>query len=394
MLRAEEIRQEAKDVMKEVIRWRRHLHERPEVGFDLQGTIRFVCSVLDDNGIEYDACPERSYVVAYVNRSGKGKVVAVRADMDALPVQEETGLAFASKVAGRMHACGHDAHTACLLGLAKLLNKHKDNLNGCVKLLFQPAEELGTGSPVLIEDGVLDDADEIIGMHNGNLGDGATPGDMIFSDGPMMATMDKFTLTVKGQGAHGSTPQHSVDPITITSYVIAGLQEIVSREIDPRDPAVISVCSIHAGKTFNVIPDCCELAGTTRVFTNEIRDYVERRIGEVAETVARAYRADVEYRFFRQPPPLVNDKGVSDRLIEVSRELYPDNTLTMQRLCMAGEDFAWYLQKVRGSFFFLCNPLSIEGKCWPHHSSKFAIDEQYLDRPLGVMAGFIMRELQ
>ena len=392
-MEVEKIKAAAQDSLKDVVGWRRHLHEHPEVGFDLKNTMAYVCSVLDELGVEHEANEKGSCVVAYINRGKPGKTIAVRADMDALPVQEETGLEFASKEPGKMHACGHDVHTACLLGLAKVLKGMEGELNGSVKLLFQPAEELGTGSPVLIADGVLDDVDEVVGMHNGNLGDGAEPGDLVFSTGPMMATMDKFTLTIKGQGAHGSTPQASIDPITIASYVITSLQEIISRECDPRDAAVITIGSIHGGDAFNIIPDTCELAGTTRVFTNEMRDFIERRIGEVAEGVAKAYRADIVYKFFRQPPPLVNDKGVAEKLIEVSNELYPDNTRMMQKLCMAGEDFAWYLQKKPGAFFFFCNPKPIDGKCWPHHNSKFAIDETHLDRPMAVFAGFVASEL-
>ena len=393
-MQAETVKQEAHEALENVVTWRRHLHEHPEVGFELPNTIKYVCQVLDGFGISYIARPDRGYVVATINPDAGGKTVAVRADMDALPIQEETGLEFASKEPGKMHACGHDVHTACLLGVASILDKHRDELHGTVKLLFQPAEELGIGSLNLIEDGVIDDVDEIIGMHNGNLGDGLKPGNLIYSTGPLMATMDKFTLTVKGRGAHGSTPQNSIDPVTIASYIITGLQEIISRETDPRDPAVISVCTMNAGQAFNIIPDTCELTGTTRVFTDEMRDFIEKRIGEVAEGIAHAYRADIEYKFFRQPPPLVNDAEVATKLINVSRELYPDNTVMIKKLCMAGEDFAFYLQKVKGAYFFFCNPKEIDGQTWPHHTNKFAIDETHLDRPMAVMSAFVMSELQ
>jgi amidohydrolase len=393
-MNADEIKQLASETAKDVVAWRRHLHEHPEVGFDLDNTIDFVSSVLDGLDVEHEVHKDGSYVIAYINKDAEGKTVAVRADMDGLPVQEETGLEFASKEAGKMHACGHDVHTACLLGLAKMLKTMEGQLHGRVKLIFQPAEELGTGSPVLIKDGVLNDVDEIVGMHNGNLGDGATPGDLIFSTGPFMATMDKFTLEIVGQGAHGSTPQDSIDPVTIAAYIITGLQEIISREADPRDPAVISVCTVRSGDAFNVIPNTCELAGTTRVFTNEMRDFIEKRIGEVAEGIAHAYRADVVYKFFRQPPPLVNDAEVATRLIAASKEVFPENTTMIKKLCMAGEDFAWYLQERPGAYFFLCNPKPIDGKCWPHHNARFAIDESYLDRPMAVLANFVANELK
>ena len=277
-----DVKAEVATVMDDVVSWRRHLHERPEIGFDLKGTLAYVSAQLDAMGIPHEVNDEHSYVIGWIRGSEGGRTVALRADMDALPVQEETGLEFASKVPGRMHACGHDAHTAMLLGVAKVLEAHKGDIKGTVKLVFQPAEELGTGSKVLCEDGVMSDVDEIAGLHVGNISEEAKPGDLVFSLGPMMATMDKFTLKVIGHGAHGSTPQASVDPITIAAYIVSGLQEVISREKDPRNPAVVSVGKIRGGSAFNIIPDTVEMEGTARTLTNEDRDFIERRIGEVA----------------------------------------------------------------------------------------------------------------
>ena len=388
-----DVKAEVATVMDDVVSWRRHLHERPEIGFDLKGTLAYVSAQLDAMGIPHEVNDEHSYVIGWIRGSEGGRTVALRADMDALPVQEETGLEFASKVPGRMHACGHDAHTAMLLGVAKVLEAHKGDIKGTVKLVFQPAEELGTGSKVLCEDGVMSDVDEIAGLHVGNISEEAKPGDLVFSLGPMMATMDKFTLKVIGHGAHGSTPQASVDPITIAAYIVSGLQEVISREKDPRNPAVVSVGKIRGGSAFNIIPDTVEMEGTARTLTNEDRDFIERRIGEVAEGIAKAYRADIEYKFFRQPPRVVNDRAVAERLVAVSRELYPDDTLIMTRPVMGGEDFAWYLQEKPGAFFLLSNPLPVDGRCWPQHSAHFALDEGQFHKGIEVMVAFALKEL-
>ncbi|MGI6756270.1 MAG: M20 metallopeptidase family protein [Atopobiaceae bacterium] len=380
-------------VMPDVVSWRRHLHENPEVGFELTNTLDFVAQRLEEMGVEHEVHRDKSYIVGWINKDASGKTVALRADMDALPVEEDTGLTFSSKVPGKMHACGHDAHTAMLLGTAKVLSEHKDELKGRVKLIFQPAEELGTGAHKVCEDGVLKDVDEIVGLHVGNISEEAKPGQLVFSLGPMMATMDKFSLKVVGKGAHGSTPHASVDPVMVAAEIITSLQSIISREKDPRNPAVISVGKVRGGSAFNIIPDTVEMEGTTRTLTNEDRDFIEKRIGEVAEGVAHALRADIVYEFFRQPPPVINDEAVAKRLVAVGQDLYPDDTLMMSRPVMGGEDFAWYLQEVPGAFFLLCNPLEVQGALWPQHSCHFAINEDVLNRGIEVMSEFVSREL-
>lgn len=388
-----DVKSDVSGVMNDVVSWRRHLHENPEIGFDLPNTLEYVSEQLSAMGVEHTVNHEHSYIIGWINKDKPGKTVALRADMDALPVKEESGEPFSSKFDGRMHACGHDSHTAMLLGTTKVLNSYRDQLNGRVKLIFQPAEELGTGSKVLCDDGVMSDVDEIIGLHGGNISEEAKPGDMVFSTGPMMATMDKFTIEIKGRGAHGSAPQVSIDPVTAAAYIITGLQEIISREKDPRNPAVITIGKISGGSAFNIIPDTVMLEGTSRTLTNEDRDFVEKRIGEVADGVAKAYRANIVYKFFRQPPPVVNDAEVANKLIAVARELYPENTLMMSRPVMGGEDFAWYLQEKPGAFFLLANPKEVDGKLWPQHSNHFALDESQFHKGIEVMVAFTAKEL-
>lgn len=389
-----DIKQEVAKVIDDVIKWRRYLHENPEVGFDLPNTVKYVDEKLTEMNVEHEVNNEKSYIVAWLNKEKEGKTIGVRADMDALPVKEESEVEFKSKTEGKMHACGHDAHTSMLLGVVKVLSDMKNELNGRVKFIFQPAEELGTGAKVVCDDGFMNDVDEIIGLHVGNLSEEATPGDLVFSRGPMLATMDRFKIKVNGKGAHGSTPQDSIDPITISAYIITSLQTIVSREKDPRDPAVVTIGMFNSGSAFNIIPETAEIEGTVRVLTNKDRDFVEKRIGEIAEGVAKSFRANIDYEYMRQPPPVVNTAEVADKLINISKELYPENTVVMSRPVMGGEDFAWYLQEKPGSFFFLMNPLQCQGKFWPHHNPHFSLDERFFNRGMEVMAKFVIDELK
>ncbi len=387
-----DILKKVKEIEKDIISWRRHLHQNPEVGFELPNTIDFVCKKLDEFGIKYDRNAAKSAVIGYIHGAEKGDVIALRADMDALPVCEATGLDFASKNSF-MHACGHDAHTSILLGAAKVLNDLKDSFKGTVKLIFQPAEELGTGSVDIYEKGILDDVKEIIGLHVGCISDEAKPGEFLFSKGSMMACMDKFSIKVKGVGAHGAYPSLSVDPVVIGSHIVVAIQEILGREVHPTEPAVITVGQFHSGSAFNIIPPEAYLEGTVRAVTNETRELIAKRIEEVASNIAKAFRGSIEYQFFRQPPPLINDAKVTDKAMGAAKELFPNDVKLMQRPVMGGEDFAWYLEKVPGSFIFLSTPSPIEGKVWPHHNPKFALDESQFYKGTALFVAYVMQEL-
>ncbi|MGI5087971.1 amidohydrolase, partial [Treponema denticola] len=342
--------------------------------------------------IKYDRNAAKSAVIGYIHGAEKGDVIALRADMDALPVCEATGLDFASKNSF-MHACGHDAHTSILLGAAKVLNDLKGSFKGTVKLIFQPAEELGTGSVDICEKGILDDVKEIIGLHVGCISDEAKPGEFLFSKGSMMACMDKFSIKVKGVGAHGAYPSLSVDPVVIGSHIVVAIQEILGREVHPTEPAVITVGQFHSGSAFNIIPPEAYLEGTVRAVTNETRELIAKRIEEVASNIAKAFRGSIEYQFFRQPPPLINDAKVTDKAMGAAKELFPNDVKLMQRPVMGGEDFAWYLEKVPGSFIFLSTPSPIEGKVWPHHNPKFALDESQFYKGTALFVAYVMQEL-
>lgn len=378
--------------MPQVIEWRHTLHQIPEVGFELHQTADYVKNVLSELGIAYKdnqgcACG----ILGLIKGEKPGKTLAIRSDMDALAIVEETGLPFASKN-GNMHACGHDAHMSILLGIAKLLMENRDKLCGEVRLIFQPAEELGTGSEKMIAAGVLDGVDEIIGFHVGALCDDPRNGVLFFHKSALMATMDRFKITVKGKGAHGSAPERSIDPIMVASEIVCALQNIISREVSPTEPCVISVCKFTSGTAFNIIPDTAELEGTTRVFDEGVREYIEKRIGEVAENVALGLRATISYEYLRQPPPLINDSLVTEKVYNCAKQLYPNDVEMMSKGIMTGEDFAYYVKDVPGTYFLLQNVMPIDGVKYSNHNCKFALDESVMDKIIATSVAYALQE--
>ena len=372
------IKELAKGVEQNVIRWRRHLHTIPEPGIDVPETANYVCGVLDELGIQYKrgvGLPDA--IVGTIVGKQPGKTIALRADMDALPVVEETGLDFAS-TNGNMHACGHDAHTSILLGAAQVLNENKESFNGTIKLLFQPGEEISKGAEPMIEDGALEGVDYILGMHVGNISGESAPGEVLVNTGSMMACLDNFNATITGVGSHGAYPHESIDPISATGYVLTALQEIISREINPVDPGVITIGKVQAGTAYNVIPGKSYLEGTARAVNQKSREYLARRIGEVIEGVSSAFRCKVDYTYNFEAPPLVNDEKVALSVFESAKKVIdPARVKIMKNPVMGGEDFACYLEKVPGNFLFMANPLPIDGEIYPHHNSRFALDEKY-----------------
>lgn len=385
-----DVLKEVKSIENEIIKWRRYLHENPETGFDLDNTCDYVAKRLEEFGISYHR-KFKGAVIGYINPDHKGKIIAIRADMDALPIQELTGLEFASKNEGKMHACAHDAHTAQLLGAAKILSDHKDEIDGKIMLIFQPAEELGVGSKEIADSEEFQKVDHVIGCHDGNLfaNGKIKAGDLVFSNGPTMATMDKFIIDIKGKGSHGSQPENSIDPIAIGSYMVTAIQEIISREVSPLDPAVISFGSFNSGSAFNIIPETAHLEGTTRTLTPEVREYTTKRLEEIAKSIGTTFRADISFEFFRQPPPLISDPQIAEKVKESAKKLFPDKVVDMEKPLMGGEDFAFYLEKKPGAFFFLSNPKEIEGKAYAHHNPRFAISEEYMYEVPAVIVQYV-----
>jgi amidohydrolase len=384
----------------EITAWRRGLHRIPETGIHNPETQDYICGELDKMGIPYrrdvggNGC---TGVVALIEGGRPGKVFAIRADCDGLPIVEETGLPFAS-VNGNMHACGHDAHSAIALGAAKIVKENADKFDGAVKIIFQPGEEGNPegpgGAKRMLDDGALENpkVDVITGLHVGMLGS-AAPGKFCFRRESLMACMDRFDITVKGVGSHGSAPQNSIDPIMIAAQIITTIQTIISRETPPLTPAVISFGAIHSGSAFNIIPSECRMSGTIRALKNDVRKILADRIGEVARSVAAGMRGSVDYNFnWDGPAPVVNDPEVTEEFRRVAEELFAGDVIEMDEPVMGGEDVAFFLEAVPGTFFFLstCDP---EKHRAYHHNSKFDFDDTILWRGAAVLSAMACKWL-
>lgn len=367
----------AKDNEDLCIEMRRDLHKIPELELELPKTAKYVKDKLDEFGIEYVEMLDGNAVVATVYGNEEGKCLAIRADMDALPIQEETGLSFASTHDGKMHACGHDSHTAIALTAAKIVNENKDKLKGAVKFIFQPGEEIPGGAKPMIDEGCLENpkVDHIIAMHGGALSE-IPHGKIGFKDNELMASMDRFSIKVKGKGGHGANPQKTVDPIIISAEVLMGLQKIISREIAPVDSALVSVCKIDGGYTQNIIPNEVNMLGTARTLDESIRDTVEKRMGEISDGIAKTYGGSAEVLYERFYPVLKNDPDFNNFVRKNTKELFPDDVFELDKPTMGGEDMAFYLQEVPGTFLFLSNlGEADDGEKYANHNPKFDLDE-------------------
>ena len=303
-----------------------------------------------------------------------GPTIALRADFDALPIQEENEVPYASTVPGAMHACGHDVHTATLLGVAKVLTEARAELSGRVVFIHQFAEELAPGgAKPMIEDDCLDGVDVIYGAHVwANL----PVGKVGFRAGPAMAAADTFEVTVRGRGGHGAMPHLTVDPLVAASQLVVNLQQVVSRGVDPLASAVLTVGSLHAGSAFNVIPDTATLKGTVRTFDEAVRTDIEAAIGRRVEGVCSAAGASATYRFERGYPALVNHEKETEIVARLARDLLGEDAVTEVAPIMGGEDFAYYLEQVPGTFFFVGGGNDERGMNFPHHHPRFDVDER------------------
>lgn len=369
---------ECKNLQDELVRMRRDLHRIPELGKDLPLTQKYVTEKLDEFGVEYICNQGDSGVIAYVNKGRPGKVIALRADMDALPILEETGVEYASTHEGKMHACGHDCHTAMLLGAAKVLNAHKDELQGEVRFLFQTAEEISKGSPVMLENHALDGVDAVFGTHIGTIIDRTIPsGTFIVCPGPVMASFDRFIITINGAGCHGSTPEKGIDPINVAAHVVLGLEAIIAREFNANVPAVITLGKIQGGAQYNVIPGTVVIEGTTRSLDEAVRQKMARRIEEVSRYSAAAFGATADFEMDWGAPPVVNDDAMAAFAGDCAKAvLGEENVIThVDHPNMGGEDFAYYLNEVPGAFMFLSSANPAKGTDLPHHCSTFNVDE-------------------
>lgn len=377
------------------VKMRRDLHKIPELRLDLPKTVAYVKKRLDEFDIEYKEYVNGNGIVANIEGKSPGKCLAIRADMDALPVVEETGAEYSSTHLGCMHACGHDSHTAIALTAAKILSENKDKFKGNVKFIFQPGEEIPGGAKPMIEEGVLinPDVDFVIGMHGGMLADQKI-GTFGFRKNEMMASMDTFEIDVYGKSGHGARPNEAIDPIIISAEIITALQRIISRDISPVDNGVISVCKIQGGSSQNIIPDKVSMLGTARSFSEKVRDIIEKRIEEVACGIAKVHGGQAEVNYKRFYPILENDPEFTKRVKNITEKLFPGDTLYLKRPTMGGEDFAYFGKEVPSTFIFFSNPKIYEdGQVYPNHNGRFDLDESTFYKAVAVFVKIALEVL-
>lgn len=381
------ISEEARQLQEETMLWRRTLHQMPETQLVLPQTAAFLESRLREMGIDVQKFDGHSGMTAYIGHGGK--TVAIRADMDGLPIKEESGVPFASRN-GNMHACGHDAHTAMLLTAAKLLKTHERELCGTIKLIFEPGEERPGGALPMVEVGVMDDVDYILAAHVGELTGYFEPGQIAVSYTDTFASSDRVEIDISGKGGHASVPAQCVDPISIATLVMNNLQYIISREIDAHDSAVFTIGAISAGNmtACNVIPDSASLLANIRAALPETKDYLKKRIVEISEATAAMMKGRAEVRFHGFPA-LVNDKAVVESFLTSARKVLAEDEINiLSHGIMAGEDAAFFFEKAPGCYFLLANsiPCPADGRRYGHHNAKFCIDDSVLWRGSALLA--------
>lgn len=351
---------------------RRYLHMNPEVSFHETKTAKYIQDFYADLGIPFQANVGGNGVIARVKGALPGKTVALRADFDALPIQDEKDVEYKSTVDGVMHACGHDGHTAALLILARTLNELKEQLTGEFVIIHQHAEEYAPGgAKPMIEAGCLEGVDVIFGTHLWSL----TPlGTIEYKSGPIMAAADRFEITIQGRGGHGANPHQAKDAIVVASQLVGNLQQLVSRRVNPTEAAVLSVGSFVADNAFNIIADSAKLAGTVRTFSEEVRDLMERELERVIKGTCITADCTYSFTFDKGYPPVITHQVETDFLEAVAKEVPGVENVQESILHMIGEDFGYYLEKIPGTFFF--TGAMPQGEVFPHHSPKFDFDER------------------
>lgn len=385
--------QEAESLFEYTRKLRRDFHRYPELGFQEIRTAGIVAGELSQLGIEVSTGVGKTGVIGILEGERPGPTVLVRFDMDALPIEEETAAEYASLNPGVMHACGHDGHTAIGLTVARMLHKHRSDLAGVVKLVFQPAEEGLGGARAMLADGVLDNPrpDLTLALHLWNEKPygwlGVTPG-------PAMAASETFHIQLGGSGGHGASPHLTIDPVLCAAHITTALQSIVARNVNPLDTAVISVTSIQTGEAFNVIPSTALLKGTIRTYLPHIRQLVLKRFREVVNGVAQAMGCRAEIDLQEITLAVINDSHVSEKVQQVARRLFPEADLSTSERTMGSEDMAYMMQDIPGCYFFIGSNNAELGLNAPHHHPEFDFDERALPRAAALMAAAACEFLQ
>lgn len=359
-------------VYPEMVAFRRDLHMYPELSHTEVDTPKKVAAFLESLGMEVRTGVGSRGVVGTLKGGKQGKTVALRADFDALPIQEETGVEYASKVPGVMHACGHDIHTAALLGVAKVLSEYKNDIPGTIIFIHQFAEEvIPGGAKAMIEDGCLDGVDVVYGAHVSSQN---TLGQILLKEGDAMAAGDTFEVKISGKGGHAATPHYTVDPLVAGAQVLLNLQQVVSRQVDPVKPAVVTVATFEGGDSFNVIPDTARIKGTVRTFDEDVRDQIEASLERISVSSCEAVGAKADFKYVRGYPAVKNDPFETRRVAGVAESLFGVDAVCFTDPKMGMEDFAYYLKERPGTFFWVGGALE-EDLIYPHHHPKFNVDE-------------------
>jgi len=387
------IQKKSKEIYPKVVKNRRFLHQNPELAFEEYETSAFVQKQLEELGIRYQSGVAKTGVVGFIEGNYPGKTIALRADMDALPIHEENTFDFKSKNNGKMHACGHDAHTASLLGTAEILNELKSHLHGNIKLIFQPSEEKAPGgASVMIQEGVLKNPDvfRIFGQH---VSPNIPTGKIGIRSGMYMASADEIYLTIYGKGGHGAQPHTTIDPVAIAAQLITTLQQVVSRKADPRIPSVLSFGKCIANGATNIIPDKVYLEGTFRTFNEKWREEALHWITQIVHQVTNAFGANSELNIVRGYPVLYNDVATSEFTKKCIIDYVGDNKVIDLDLWTAAEDFAFYTQEIPGCFYRLGTGNETKNTQFGLHTPQFNIDEDALEISTGLMAWIAYNQL-
>lgn len=376
-----QIRLKIRSLQPQLMTWRRYLHQYPELGFQEHLTSQFIEQKLQEWGINYQKGIAKTGIVAIIegkNSSPTSKVLAIRADMDALPIQEENEVEYRSTHEGKMHACGHDGHITIALGTAYYLSQHRDDFQGIVKIIFQPAEESPGGAKPMIEQGVLKNPDvsAIIGLH---LWNDLKLGTVGVRSGELMAAVECFNLTIQGKGGHGAKPHQTVDSIVVGSQIVTALQTIVSRNLDPLDSAVVTVGTFHAGTALNVIADQAKITGSVRYFNPQLEGVIQQRIDSIIAGICQSQGATYDLDYWKLYPPVINDTMIAELVRSTVTEVI-ETPLNVVPNCqtMGSEDMSFFLQEVPGCYFFLGSSNPDLGLDYPHHHPRFNFDETVL----------------
>ncbi|ERT07282.1 amidohydrolase family protein [Lyngbya aestuarii BL J] len=373
-----QLRLEIRNLQPQLVEWRRRLHQRPELGFKEQLTAEFITEKLKAWGIEHQTEIAKTGIVATIEGHQPGPVLGIRADMDALPIQEENQVSYKSQHDGIMHACGHDGHTTIALGTAYYLANHRQDFQGIVKIIFQPAEEGPGGAKPMIEAGVLKnpDVDAMIGLH---LWNNLKLGTVGVRSGALMAAVELFECTIQGKGGHGAMPNQTVDSIVVAAQIVNALQTIVARNVDPLESAVVTVGSLHAGHANNVIADSAKMTGTVRYFNPKYAGFFGKRTEDIIAGICQGQGASYDLNYYSFYPPVINDSRIAE-LVRSVAETVVETPVGIVPECqtMGGEDMSYFLQEVPGCYFFLGSANAEKDLAYPHHHPRFDFDETAL----------------